>query len=48
VAVKDVLGLDERSTRRLPVAAGLSLAFLFSALALHVVFFRRAKRDLGF
>ena len=33
---------------RLPVAAGLSLTLLFSALAFHLVFFRRAKRNLGF
>jgi hypothetical protein len=39
---------EDRYAPRLPVAAGLSLAFLFSALAFHLLFFRRAKRDLGF
>jgi hypothetical protein len=44
-----VLRLEERpSSRRLPVATGLSLALFFSALAFHFVFFRRAKRRLGF
>jgi hypothetical protein len=43
-----VLRIEERSTPRLPVAAGLSLAFLVSALAFHFFFFRRAKRGLGF
>lgn len=43
-----MLRFEERSAPRLPVAAGLSLAFLFSALAFHLLFFRRAKRDLGF
>ncbi len=43
-----MLRLEERSTPSLPVAAGLSLALLFSALALHFFFFLRAKRDLGF
>jgi hypothetical protein len=33
---------------RLPVAAGFSLALFLSALAVHLIFFRRAKRDLGF
>ncbi len=39
---------EERTRTRLPVAAGLSLALLFSALAFHLLFFRRAKRNLGF
>jgi hypothetical protein len=39
---------DERSSPRLPLAAGLSFAFLVSAFAFYVIFFRRAKRDLGF
>jgi hypothetical protein len=37
-----------RTDGRLQVAAGLSLTLLFSALAFHLVFFRRAKRHLGF
>ena len=40
--------LEERSTPRLKAAAGLSFALLFSALAFHLFFFHRAKRDLGF
>lgn len=40
--------LEERTNTRLPVAAGLSLALLFSAFAFHLLFFRRAKRNLGF
>ena len=40
--------VDERPGNRLPVAAGLSLALLFSAVAFHLLFFRRAKRNLGF
>jgi len=43
-----MLRIEERSNARLPVAAGLSLAFLVSALAFHFFFLRRAKRDLGF
>ncbi|HET8998179.1 MAG TPA: hypothetical protein VFP86_00885 [bacterium] len=43
-----MLKLEERSAPRLPVAAGVSLALLFSALAFHLLFFRRAKRGLGF
>jgi hypothetical protein len=43
-----MLRLEERSPARLQVAAGLSLALLFSALAIHVFFFGRAKRGLGF
>jgi hypothetical protein len=43
-----MLRFEERSELRLPVAAGVSLALLFSALAFHLIFFRRAKRDLGF
>ena len=39
---------EARTGNRLPVAAGLSLTLLFSALAFHLVFFRRAKRNLGF
>jgi len=40
--------VKEHSSSRLPLAAGLSVAFLASALAVYFVFFRRAKRDLGF
>lgn len=43
-----MLRLEDRPTPRLPVAAGVSLALFFSALAFHFFFFRRAKRDLGF
>jgi hypothetical protein len=43
-----MLRLEERSVPRLPVAAGVSLALLFSALAFHLLLFRRAKRGLGF
>jgi hypothetical protein len=43
-----MLRIEERSPLRLPVAAGVSFALLFSALAFHLLFFRRAKRDLGF
>jgi len=39
---------EERPAPRLPVAAGVSLALLFAALAFHLLFFRRARRDLGF
>ena len=39
---------EARTSTRLPVAAGLSLTLLFSALAFHLMFFRRAKRNLGF
>jgi hypothetical protein len=37
---------EVRTSTRLPVAAGLTL--LFSALAFHLLLFRRAKRNLGF
>lgn len=40
--------VEERTGARLPVTAGLSLALLFSAFAFHLMFFRRAKRTLGF
>ncbi len=40
--------LDERTSNGRPVAAGLSLALLFSAFVFHLLFFRRAKRNLGF
>ncbi len=43
-----MLRLEEHSASRLPVAAGVSLVLLFSALAFHLLFFHRAKRDLGF
>ena len=43
-----MLRLEDHSAPRLPVAAGLSLALLFSALAFHFFFLQRAKRDLGF
>ena len=36
-----------QATRR-PMAAGVSVALLLSALAVHFIFFRRAKRELGF
>lgn len=39
---------EARASTRLPVAAGLSLTLLFSAVAFHLLFFRRAKRNLGF
>ena len=39
---------EARTSTRLPVSAGLSLTLLFSALAFHLLFFRRAKRNLGF
>lgn len=46
--VKDHVKSEMRTSTRLPVTAGLSLTLLFSALAFHLLFFRRAKRNLGF
>jgi hypothetical protein len=43
-----MLRFEERSAPRVPVATSVSLVLLFSALAFHLLFFRRAKRDLGF
>jgi hypothetical protein len=45
--VKHRLDVQFQAPRR-HTAAGLSLALFFSALAVHWIFFRRAKRDLGF